>query len=195
MPRAAPGSSRFPLGFAMAAIGMLAPDATACVPSSKSTVVALQVSQPVLDTPDDQNEGFELRIDAAGCVRARYPAWDLRAGVYALQLPPNELAALRMALLQTGVASFQTERVQAELLQRQAFAPRLGSSVRISDAEAIRLEMTPPGKASAIAIEWHGLLEQRLAFPDHSGLAALEAAIRILKALGTDPRLEPLPER
>lgn len=183
------------MGFALAALGTVALEATACPPTAGSTVAALVVSQPVLDAPGAGSDGFELQVDAAGCVRVRYPAWDVRAGDYLMRLAPAELAELRTSLRRTGVAAFQPERVRAELLQRKVFAPRSGSSVRISDAEAIRLQLTAPGNPGPVVVEWQGLQEHRMTYPDHAGLAALEAAILILREIEADPRLEAVAER
>lgn len=169
------------------------PLALACTGADHAKVVAgLRVTQPLIASPR-ADDSVVIQVRSDGCVRVRYPSWDVRAGSYAFTLSARELARLRKDLAASRIADFSPDAVRADLARRaSAKAGSAEPRYLTSDEEVLELVFEAPAgqaKASHLSLVWSGLRSQRLNHPDQPDLAALQAARDRLLGLAVDRRL------
>jgi hypothetical protein len=172
---------------------LAAADSHACVGKSFTPIVELRSSQPLLASPDGDNSQ-SIAIDASGCVKVHFPAFDTRAGTYGFRLDPAEFAGLKRELRSSKVMNFDAAAVKRELLAHEAqkVAQPVLTGYRVTDEEVLELSLLGDAigdkRAAPQQVTWTGLREQLLNHPELDALVGLAAVRERLVLLTTDTR-------
>ena len=127
--------------------------------------------------------GPHLRIWDDGRVEVGLPSYHVRAGRYAGQMEPGELAELLVQVRALGLDAFHAASVRARSLE---LAAERGDLFHATGAGwslfELRLDSEP------ISISWRGLGFEARAYPENRALGRLAEAESLLIALMSDPR-------
>jgi hypothetical protein len=169
------------------------PDSQACVGKSFSAIIEMRSTQPLLASPDG-DDTQSLAVDATGCVKVHFPAFDTRAGTYSFRLDESEFASLKQELRSSKVMSFDAAAVKRDLLALEAQKDsRAGlTGYRVTDEEVLELSLFGDAigdkRAAPQRVTWTGLREQLLNHPELDSLVGLAAVRERLNLLATDAR-------
>lgn len=185
-----------PILFLSALLG--ATRAQACVDGAFVPVVELRASQPLMASPDGDDD-YLTAIDAHGCVKLHFPSFDTRRGTYAFRLDATEFSRLQRELAASGVLRFDPSEVRRDLrareLAKSTDTGTIGYYVRDEEILAFVLTDRAIGGKGEVRTQfvWTGLREQLLNHPDQPSLIGIAAVRDRLNQLAGDTRMKRVP--
>lgn len=181
-------------GLLLGAGGLLASQGASACQQSGSVQLRLRVYSPLVAA--QFGPSTDVSVDDAGCVVAKFPAFDTRHGTHAFRLGGTELAALRTQVRDSGIQRIDAAQLKRALQTEAKFAAPPVEHV-VSDGDIIHLELAAGSSKSTgarpVSLQWSNLDADLRNHPYSRELKALDLVRRRLIDLSTDRRLEVQP--